>query len=293
MTTYGPKFPLMAIDEWKRRARTGHASTDVTIRKADVVGWVKATDDDRTVNFTISTGAVDRDMDTIDPAGWDLRAYKKNPVVLWAHDYSGLPIGRATVTQSRDRLTAVAEFPTHPFADTVFQMVKEGFLNATSVGFRPTKFAFNEDRKGVDFLQQELLEFSVVPVPANPEALVEASIKGLDPALVRRCFDELREGEKMSRFSGPVFDIDENLIRTLVEKALDEAFRPQPLHESWDTPASRLQREHRRIVEQYDRRWRQRQAKNDRLLKAQAEYGSQLSTDLKNCPFVPPPGPIT
>jgi hypothetical protein len=45
------------------------------------------------------------------------------------------------------------------------------FLNATSVGFVPLKYAFTDDpqrRYGVDFLEQELLEFSVCqPIPAN------------------------------------------------------------------------------------------------------------------------------
>jgi len=53
-------------------------------------------------------------------------------------------------------------------------------LNATSVGFKPKEWVFNEDRKGVDFKTQELLEFSVVPVPSNPEALIEARSAGID-----------------------------------------------------------------------------------------------------------------
>jgi hypothetical protein len=56
-------------------------------------------------------------------------------------------------------------------------MVKRGFLRATSVGFRPKrdKYSWNEERGGIDFEEQELLEFSVVPVPSNPEALLSAS----------------------------------------------------------------------------------------------------------------------
>ena len=187
----GPTYPVMPIEQWRRLARTGGAPKDVLLRKADALGQVKATKGkDRTIAFTISTGAIDRDMDTIDVSGWDLRAYNKNPVVLWAHDHSALPIAKATeVTRGASRLLAKAEFATHEFADTVLQLLKDGFLSATSVGFRPTKFAFNEERRGVDFQEQELLEWSIVPVPANPEALIEASKKGLDLALVQRCFD--------------------------------------------------------------------------------------------------------
>ena len=49
---------------------------------------------DRVVRFVISTGAVDRDGDTIDPKGWDLTAYRRNPTVLWQHDHKIPAIAR-------------------------------------------------------------------------------------------------------------------------------------------------------------------------------------------------------
>jgi HK97 family phage prohead protease len=55
--------------------------------------------------------------------------------------------------------------------------------SATSVGFNPIKFAFTDDPQrcyGIDFLEQELLEFSCVPVPANADALIEARNAGVD-----------------------------------------------------------------------------------------------------------------
>jgi HK97 family phage prohead protease len=132
----------------------------------------------RKMAFTISTAAVDRDGDTINPKGWQLDNYRKNPVVLWAHDYSQLPVAKATnITSTEHGLKAEVEFPpegTYPFADQVHAMLKAGFLNSTSVGFAPIDMTPATDRqKGYDFAKQELLEFSIVPVPANPEALVE------------------------------------------------------------------------------------------------------------------------
>jgi hypothetical protein len=56
-------------------------------------------------------------------------------------------------------------------------LVVDGFIAAGSVGFIPIEFNFssNPDRPmGIDFKRQELLEFSVVPVPANANALIEA-----------------------------------------------------------------------------------------------------------------------
>lgn len=138
---------------------------------------------ERKMGFVISTAAVDRDGDTVDPKGWDLGSYTKNPVVLWAHDYSQPPIGKATNIQAtKDGLRADVEFLPQgmsPFADMIHDMVKTGFLNATSVGFRGIDAEHPKDRKGgYDFKKQELLEFSIVPVPSNPEALALRGIEG-------------------------------------------------------------------------------------------------------------------
>jgi HK97 family phage prohead protease len=130
---------------------------------------------DRKMAFTISTAAVDRDGDTIDPKGWDLSNYKRSPVVLWAHDHSQLPIARATHVWHDGRgLHAEVEFPPrglYQFADVVHDMVKAGFLSSTSVGFLPKSSRPNRTG-GQGIMQAELLEFSIVAVPANPGALV-------------------------------------------------------------------------------------------------------------------------
>lgn len=136
---------------------------------------------ERKMSFTISTAAVDRDGDTIDPKGWDLGSYSKNPVVLWAHDYSSPPVGKAINIKSTEHgLQADVEFLPQgmdPFADKIHDMCKAGFLNATSVGFRGMEYDEASGRKGYDFKKQELLEFSIVPVPCNPEALAQRGLK--------------------------------------------------------------------------------------------------------------------
>jgi hypothetical protein len=103
-----------------------------------------------------------------------------------------LPVARATkLWREGNGLKARAEFTPEglvKFNDIVFELYKGGFLNAVSVGFNPTKWAFTEDkdrRYGVDFMEQELLEFSAVPVPANAEALIEARSMGVDLGEVR------------------------------------------------------------------------------------------------------------
>jgi HK97 family phage prohead protease len=200
-----------SIEEFRQAAKTaqdGDASNVDARVRASLDTEVKVKDGvERTLTFSISTASVDRMGDTIAVDGWKLDSFRKNPVVLWAHDSSGLPVAKAPkIWIEGEKLMADAEF-TPPgmarFNDVVFEMYKQGFLSATSVGFMPLKYAFTEDPKrrfGIDFLEQELLEFSMVPVPANAEALIEGRSAGIDVAPVldwcedqiKRCADSAR-----------------------------------------------------------------------------------------------------
>jgi HK97 family phage prohead protease len=145
---------------------------------------IKQEADSRRMTFKISSGAMDRDGDIIDPKGWQTDTYMTNPIVLFAHDYKSLPVARAiSLSKTDTSLIATAEFPkkgVYPFADTVYDMVKGGFLNATSVGFKPLEYEPIE--KGYHHTKQTLLEFSIVPVPANHEALVMQRAAGSEEA---------------------------------------------------------------------------------------------------------------
>lgn len=155
--------------------------------------------------YTISTEARDRDGDRIMVRGWRLKLYREtNPIVLFNHNASQLPIGRsARVWQhSREgepsRLRAVAQFMSREFdggfSETVFRMAKGGYLPASSVGFMPRKYEkdplveemSDEERKQIPYYggwvhkETELLEWSPVMIPSNPFALNEARSAGID-----------------------------------------------------------------------------------------------------------------
>jgi HK97 family phage prohead protease len=183
--------------------------------------------DARVLRFVISTGSRDREGDTINPRGWKLTAFKANPVILWAHDARALPIGRAvSVTVEGDRLVADAEFvpgDIYEHAETVYQMLRAGFLRATSVGFRPVKWHTRAD--GVDFEEQELLEFSVVPIPANPDALVVS--RSANAEAVRSW---LRSGTSESEIVLELADSDDEIVLELLDPIIDRAAR----HDTFD-----------------------------------------------------------
>lgn len=190
----------------------------------------------RKMAFTISTGSVDRDGDTINPTGWQLDNYRKNPVVLFAHRHDELPIARAVkIWTTPSGLQAEVEFPpvgTYPFADTVHDMVKAGFLNATSVGFAPKEQTRAADReRGYDFTSQELLEFSIVPIPCNPEATVMR--RGINSPAVRSWLASTDTKIDWHAISGELanrVDLDRRDVLAAIERtmpALREAVRDE------------------------------------------------------------------
>jgi HK97 family phage prohead protease len=145
-----------------------------------------AEDGSRVVTFVFSDGTIDRMGDKIDPYGWELSGFRANPVCLFAHDASSPPIGKVRRTYvSGDRLMGEIQFASadvYPFADQIYKLIVNGFIRACSVGFTPIEWEWAESKErpmGIDFKRQELLEISVVPIPANANALIEAQAKSL------------------------------------------------------------------------------------------------------------------
>lgn len=178
---------LIDIAQFREAAKTGKAPGSAVCRVT--LGEAKAIDESRrAVRFCFSDNSVDRVGDTIAAEGWVTDAFMKNPVALWAHDSFSPPIGKASnLAVENGRLMGDIEFmpaEVYGFADTIYRMVLGKYLNAVSVGFVPIKYQFVENDPsrgwGIDFLEQELLEISVCPVPANANALAEARAKGID-----------------------------------------------------------------------------------------------------------------
>jgi len=168
----------------------------------------KAVEGERALNVVITTNDVDRCGDIVEPKGAKLINFKKNPVVLMAHDYKGLPIGRATDLAKTDNgITAKVIFPDegiYPLADTVYTLYKNKFMKAWSIGFIPIKsedIVADEDNdskslgRGKRFKTWELLELSACSVPANPNALGNMLSKGINIEPLKEAgFIEIEDG---------------------------------------------------------------------------------------------------
>lgn len=165
-----------------RRALDGDA-TPIDVRDAAIAAIEADGAKGVVASFGYSDATVDSYSDTIAPDGWKFADFNRNPVALFAHDQWSPPIGKDVGVHivpgvALKGIIAFTPPDLYDFGDMIGRMVKWGALNATSVGFAPKKYAFNEDRKGtwgpgIDYTEQELREISVVPVPANPNALVD------------------------------------------------------------------------------------------------------------------------
>ncbi len=158
---------------------------------------VKSVDgESRSYWFTASTPTRDRMGDIIVQEGWRTQDFlKTGGPILWGHDYFSTPIGNGKeVRVSPNNLDIKVQFIPEgidPLADRVERLVAGGHIRTGSVGFQVYKREpLNSDdlkqRPEVKYgerLYGDLLEFSIVPVPANPEALsqkdfVDALAKG-------------------------------------------------------------------------------------------------------------------
>jgi phage head maturation protease len=152
--------------------------------------------EERAIRFVASDGSVDRYGDVIEPNGWDLKHFRNNPVLLWMHDHSFGALGLIDVHGAhalhvRDgQLRARARFEKDNLAEPLqklklWEQVQAGLLRGFSISARPLvdpEPIMNGKgirTGGVRYPKVELLEISLVTVPANPNALAIARSFGV------------------------------------------------------------------------------------------------------------------
>jgi HK97 family phage prohead protease len=133
-------------------------------------------DDELTISHYISTITPDRYGDIVNPSGMDATNYYKNPVVLFGHHSNALVIGKNLELKVRHNgVSAVTKFADTEQGREIYKLNRDGFLNAWSIGFIPKKEVEKKDEvSGIIYNhieEWELLEYSSVPIPANPDCL--------------------------------------------------------------------------------------------------------------------------
>lgn len=127
----------------------------------------------RQIRVIVSNATRDRAKDIMIASGCDLTNYRKNPIVLLNHDPKK-PIARAFAEIKSDRVEALITFPPEgevECADETFALIKNGVLNTVSAGFGIREKTALKDG-GYKITKWELMEISIVSIPANTDAII-------------------------------------------------------------------------------------------------------------------------
>ncbi len=191
-----------------------------------MVTEARQTEDGSAHRMVIAAHDRSRNQDEINLTGVRFDNYRKNPVVLWNHDASprllaaappsgGIPIAKTLEIGHDDqgRIVASFEFNSNdPFAARVENAWKNGFLRAASIRYLPTRIAEVKDARGrverVRVEESDLLEWSLLPVPADPDSVREGAralelpaeiFRGLEPEPEPEPEPETGEPETLSK----------------------------------------------------------------------------------------------
>src|SRR5574343_75845 len=128
-----------------------------------------------TVTYKISSPTVDRGLDRMVMSGCDYKNYLRNPIVLWGHDYSIPAIATCSgIEVMPDGIYAKTKFHgLTELGEDIKKLAVGGILKAVSIGFIPKLWrdVVESGQNIREFLEWELLEYSIVNVPMNPDAL--------------------------------------------------------------------------------------------------------------------------
>lgn len=158
-------------------------AVDVEGRKMYSVLEVKQIDDElRFLRGVATTPTPDRSGDIVEPLGV---AFKNPLPLLWQHD-ARQPVGQAKLGRpTEEGISFEARIPkvTEPGKlkdrlDEVWQSLKAGLVRGVSIGFTALEASFLKDG-GIHFIKTEVVELSLVTIPANAEAGI-AEIKAYD-----------------------------------------------------------------------------------------------------------------
>jgi phage head maturation protease len=139
--------------------------------------------ENRTVEFVISTEAVDSYGTVFKADGWNFTRYNANPVVFYQHATHSVDpdtvIGTSEVRVENGQVIGVVTFEPadiNPLAEKILRKINHGTLRGASIHADVEEGRWGEKDAGEDpdviyFTRQHLLEWSVVGVNSNPEAL--------------------------------------------------------------------------------------------------------------------------
>lgn len=169
-------FEELGVSNYQQAWEKVKAEGYTALQAGFVTSFTKSEDSENKFHAVLSDSLEDRHGDIV-VQEWVLTNFKKNPVLLDSHDYWSIEkiIGKwAKIAVKDGKLQGEIEFAvSNPLGMIAYNLAKDGFLNALSAGFIPLEFG----EKG-EIKKSELLEGSMVSVPANPRTLIEKGMHG-------------------------------------------------------------------------------------------------------------------
>lgn len=147
-------------------------------------------DEARTITGIATTPKIDSYGDIVEPEGVQYRG----PVNLFLYHDRTKPVGNVAFGKAtKAGIPFTATIPDVAEEGTVRERVNEAWhslkyklLQAVSIGFKPVEWSYMDDSYGIRYMSWEMLELSLVGVPANPDAVIQTvKSAGMTDALVR------------------------------------------------------------------------------------------------------------
>lgn len=144
---------------------------------------------ERTYRFILSNETVDRHESIVKADGWMLDNYARNGVVAYQHNTNNsdpdMIVGKGRAWMEGTTLMGEVELEPegdNPIADKLAKKLDFGSIKAVSVGFNPLEWSFGDRSVGEDaskmyFRKQDLLEWSIVNIPSNPDAVATKAMQ--------------------------------------------------------------------------------------------------------------------
>ena len=139
---------------------------------------IKEDNGNRVIKGYASTPAVDSYDEIVIPTAFNtyLPKYQEYPILLVNHQWYEIPIGQFDLAKVDEKgLYVEASISKTAMGNDVWTLIKDGVLKAFSIGYRVHKSEYDDDTKITTLTEVELVEISIVNVPANREALFQAA----------------------------------------------------------------------------------------------------------------------
>jgi len=203
------------------------SKADSSNKPFKIAGYANTTSKDRTGDIVLSEAWVK-----------GIENYRKNPVLLYQHDHSK-PIGKSDTVRV-DKKGIFVEASVSSAAEKlhgVQSLIEDGALKSFSVGFRVKDADYDRPSDTFIIKDLELLEISVVSVPANQESLFsirksfesEESFESFKSQFIKEEEEVLEEKETEETAVEESLEIEETVIEASLQASEDSSIEEKEL----------------------------------------------------------------